>query len=372
MDLIVPTPQGLYCPAGDFHIDPAAPVARAIITHGHGDHARPGSREYWGTDVGFGLLRERLGISAKIHKLRYGEILQFGAAKVSLHPAGHVLGSAQVRIEVDGEVWVVSGDYKREPDPSCAPFEPQKCDVFITESTFALPVYRWPDPSIVAREIFDWWQQCKVDGVCAMLCCYSLGKAQRILAELKIHTDEMVYLHGAMTRLVKLYRDAGVLMLPTDVVTNQPKNFDWKGRLVLAPPGASGTPWVKRFRPLSIGFASGWMRVRGSRRRQAYDRGFVLSDHADWPSLLRTIEETGAKRVLAMHGHTDALVLHLRERGIDAAPLELHHGASPGALNAATEAAAEIAAEAGALDHMSNNASGSTMDQHSELDFSED
>ncbi|MDB5985256.1 MAG: ligase-associated damage response exonuclease [Nevskia sp.] len=346
MDLIVPTPQGLYCPRGDFHIDPSTPVARAVITHGHADHARPGSREYWGAAVGYGLLRERLGLGAKINPLAYSAAIQLGDARVSLHPAGHVLGSAQVRIEVDGAVWVVSGDYKREADPTCAAFEPQPCDVFITESTFALPVYRWPDPLEVAREIFDWWQQCKTDGVCALLCCYSLGKAQRILAELQRHADETVYVHGAMTRLIKLYRSAGVAMLPTDVVTNQPKTFDWRGRLVLAPPGASGTPWLKRFRPLSLSFASGWMQVRGSGRRAAYDRGFVLSDHADWPSLIRTIEQTGAKRVLAMHGHTDVLVSYLRERGIDAQALALHSGVSPNALDAAIEAAAEHCADA--------------------------
>ncbi len=343
MDLIVPTPQGLYCPPGDFHIDPSTPVARAVITHGHADHARPGSREYWGSAAGFGLLRERLGLGAKINRLRYGETFTLGEARVSLHPAGHVLGSAQVRIEAQGQVWVVSGDYKREADPSCAPFEPIACDVFITEATFALPAYCWPDPTEVAREIHDWWQQCKRDGQCALLCCYSLGKLQRILAELLRLTDEKVYLHGAMARLVKIYREAGIAMLPTDIVTNQPKHFDWRGRLVLAPPGASGTHWTKRFRPLSKGFASGWMQVRGSGRRQQYDRGFVLSDHADWPSLIRTIEQTGAKRVLAMHGHTDTLVAYLRERGIDAAPLNLHHGASPNALDAAEEAAAGVA-----------------------------
>jgi len=336
MDLIVPTPQGLYCPPGDFHIDPASPVARAVITHGHGDHARPGSREYWGAAPGYGLLRERLGLTAKIKPLAYGEAIQLGAARVSLHPAGHVLGSAQVRIEAGGAVWVVSGDYKREADPSCAPFEPQRCDVFVTESTFALPAYRWPDPALVVREIHDWWQQCKADGQCALLCCYALGKAQRILAELRRYTDETAYLHGTMTRLVKLYRAAGVALLPTEVVTNQVKTFDWRGRLVLAPPGASGTPWIKRFRPLSLGFASGWMQVAGSGRRPAYDRGFVLSDHADWPSLLRTIEETGAQRVLAMHGHSETLVRYLRERGIDARPLGSDRG---GGLDAAREAA---------------------------------
>lgn len=346
MDLIVPTDAGLYCPPGDFHIDPSVPVARAVITHAHGDHARPGSREYWGAAPGFGLLRERLGLAAPIRSLAYGQQADFNAAKVSLHPAGHVLGSAQVRIEVDGEVWLVSGDYKREADPSCAPFEPLPCDVFVTESTFALPVYRWPEPAEVVREIFDWWQQCKQEGQCAMLCCYALGKAQRLLAELSLHSDETAYLHGAMTRLTRLYREAGVKMLPTDVVTHQPKNFDWRGRLVLAPPGASGTPWIKRFRPLSLGFASGWMRLRGSRRRQAWDRGFVLSDHADWPSLLRTIEETGARRVLAMHGHADALVAYLRARGLAAEVLALHH--RPATLDAAAEAARAAQDEAAA------------------------
>lgn len=343
MDLITVTDKGLYCAAGDFHIDPWRPVARAVITHAHADHARTGSKHYWCSRPGLNLTRARVGFGGGITAVDYGQRFTLGNAQVSLHPAGHVLGSAQVRVEAEGQVWVVSGDYKRDPDPTCAPFEPVPCDVFITEATFALPVYRWQPPEEIAREIFDWWQQCKANGECAVLCAYSLGKAQRVLAELMRFTDEMVYLHGAMTQLVKAYRQEGVAMLPTDTVGNQPKFFDWKGRLVLAPPGAAGTPWIKRFKPASVGFASGWMRVRGSRRRQAWDRGFALSDHADWDGLLKSIEQSGAKRVLATHGNTDALIELLRSRGIDASELntefEGEHGANRG-LDSAEEAAA--------------------------------
>lgn len=346
-DLIEVRDQGLYCPAGDFFVDPWRGVERAVITHGHADHARSGSRHYWAAKPGERLLRERIGYGGGLTALDYGRPARIGAATVSLHPAGHVLGSAQVRIEAQGQVWVVSGDYKRDSDPTCAPFEPVRCDVFVTEATFALPVYRWPAPEAVAREILDWWRECQREGQTAMLCCYAFGKAQRILAELARLTGETAYLHGAMTRLVKLYREAGVAMLPTQAVGDQVRHFDWRGRLVLAPPGASGTPWMKRFRPESLGFASGWMRVRGARRQPAYDRGFVLSDHADWPSLLRTVEDTGARRVLATHGNTDALIGWLRGRGIEAAALSPRFGGQPGAtakpLDAVEEAAAGVA-----------------------------
>lgn len=340
MDLIRVTEHGLYCVPGDFHIDPCKPVARAVITHAHADHARSGSQHYWCATPGLGLTRARIGYASGITAVDYGRPFEIGTARVSLHPAGHVLGSAQVRIESAGQVWVVSGDYKREADPSCAPFEPLRCDVFITEATFAQPAYQWPDPTAVAREILDWWQACKANGQTAVLCCYALGKAQRILAELRCLTDETVYLHGAMAPLVKLYRQAGIAMLPTDVIGNQPKFFDWRGKLLLAPPGAARTPWMKRFAPRSIAFASGWMGVRGSRRRQDWDRGFVLSDHADWNGLLLSIEQTGARRVLTMHGNSDALIAELRARGIEAASLDPHttHRTTQG-LDAAEEAA---------------------------------
>lgn len=321
-DLVIATEAGLYCPAGDFHIDPHRKVPRAVITHAHADHARPGMGHYWGAKPGEGLLRARVGRDSAMTLLDYGERITLGDAIVSLHPAGHVLGSAQVRIEAAGTVWVVSGDYKRCPDPTCLPFEPQACDVFVTEATFALPVYRWDAPADVAKEIFEWWQQCKAEGKTAVLFCYALGKAQRVLAELARYTDETVLLHGAMTPLVEVYRRAGVKMLPTEAVGAPPKGSVFAGRLILAPPGASGTPWMRRFAPYSAGFASGWMRLRGTRRREAYDRGFVMSDHTDWPGLIRSIEETGAKRVLAMHGNTEALLQYLAERGIEAGALQ--------------------------------------------------
>ncbi len=315
-------PQGLYCPAGDFHIDPCRPVETAVITHAHGDHARRGNARVFAAAPGLGVMRERLGRAAAIEAVAYGQPFTLGAARVSLHPAGHILGSSQVRVEVDGEVWVVSGDYKRDADPSCTSFEVVPCDTFITEATFASPVYRWPPAGTVAAEIARWWRSCAEAGETAVLFCYALGKAQRVLAELAALPDqnprEIVYLHAAMTGLVKAYRQAGVVMLPTEAVAAQVKVFNWAGKLVIAPPGAGGTPWMKRFRPFSTGFASGWMQIPEHPRRRGYDRGFVLSDHADWDSLLLTIAQTGARRVLVMHGRSDALIAALRARGLQA------------------------------------------------------
>jgi putative mRNA 3-end processing factor len=320
-DVIELRPEGLYCAAGDFHIDPWRPVPRAVITHAHADHARSGHGRYWAAAPGEGLLRLRLGRELDLNAVPYMEPVRFGSAQVSFHPAGHVLGSAQIRIKTDDGVWVVSGDYKRDPDPTCAAFEPVRCDTFITEATFALPVYRWPDPAQVMAEIDAWWRECAAAGRPAVLFCYALGKAQRVLAGLLAHRSETVYLHGAMTPLVAAYRDAGVTLVPTEPVSDQANDFDWRGRLVLAPPGAGGTPWMRRFRNPATGFVSGWMRIRGNRRRRGYDRGFVLSDHADWDGLLRSIHETGARRVLATHGHSDALVRVLREQGLSAGEL---------------------------------------------------
>jgi len=315
-DLVVLRPEGLYCPAGGFHIDPWRPVPRAVITHGHGDHARTGMGEYHAAASGIPILRWRLGEQA-LHAHDYGEVFPLGGARVSLHPAGHVLGSAQVRIEVDGEVWVASGDYKRQHDPTCAPFEVVPCDTFITEATFGLPVYRWPDTGGVAREIVAWRDECAARGEAAVLLCYALGKAQRLLAELAAHTERPAFLHGAVAAGVQVYRDCGVPMLATRTVAEETKGTDFAGELILAPPSAAGSPWMRRFRRAQTGFASGWMRIRGNRRRRNYDRGFVVSDHADWPALLRTAHETGARRVIATHGDTDALVRVLNGQGID-------------------------------------------------------
>jgi len=327
------TDKGLYCAAGDFHIDPWRPVERALITHAHADHARSGHAQYWATRVSAPILYKRLGANIDLAGVEYGQTLTFGDARVSFHPAGHVLGSAQIRVEVDGEVWVASGDYKREADPTCADFEVVPCDTFITEATFALPVYRWADTAAVAADIHAWWQANAAAGKTSVLFSYSLGKAQRLLAELARFTDDTVYLHGALVPLTEIYREAGVAMLPTQPVSAQGQKADFAGCLVMAPPSAAGSRWMRRFKHHETGFASGWMRIRGNRRRRGYDRGFVLSDHADWPGLIGTIEQTGAARVLATHGRTDVLVAYLRERGLDAAPLATEYADSLEAEN---------------------------------------
>jgi putative mRNA 3-end processing factor len=321
-DLVTLTPEGLYCAPGGFHIDPWRPVERALITHAHGDHARRGSRQYHAARSGVGLLRRRLGPEAMIEGHDFGEPLPFGGATASFHPAGHVLGSAQIRIEASGEVWVVSGDYKRDLDPSCEPHELVPCDVFVTEATFALPIYRWDPVDQVMGALLAWWDANAAAGRASVLFCYALGKAQRVLAEIGRRTDRAVFVHGAIHALLDAYRGEGIALATTAPVGARAKGEGFAGELILAPPSAFGSPWMRRFGDAGTGFASGWMRVRGNRRRRGFERGFVLSDHVDWPGLLRTIEETGARRVLATHGYSDTLARYLREVGLAAEPLE--------------------------------------------------
>ena len=275
-DLVQLRPEGLYCPAGGFYIDPLQPVPLAVITHGHGDHARRGMGTYHCSMDTLPILRWRLGDQLYVPHDE-GVAFMLGETRVSLHPAGHVLGSVQVRIERDGEVWVVSGDCKRQPDPTCRPFEVVPCDTFITEATFGLPVFRWPDTAGVAREIVAWREQCAARGETAILYCYALGKAQRVLAELMAHTDQPALLHGAIAAGVAVYRQAGIPMLATEPVGETPRGSDFAGRLVIAPPSAAGSAWLRRFRQAQHGFASGWMQLRGNRRRRNVDRGFVVS-----------------------------------------------------------------------------------------------
>ncbi len=334
-DLLTLTPAGLACAAGGFWIDPAGAVETAVVTHAHADHARPGSGVYYCAAEGRDLLARRMPEGTRIVPLAYGEAVRLGAARVSLHPAGHVRGSAQVRVEVGGEVWVASGDYKRQPDPTCSAFEPVACDVFITEATFALPIYRWAPTETVVAEIAAWWRENAAAGRASILCTYALGKAQRLLAELarapaaSRPDDARVVLHGAVATLTEVYRAAGVAMLPTTTIGDERaqgggsgRARDYVGALVIAPPSVLGTAWARRFgTDASSAFASGWMLVRGVRRRRGFDRGFVLSDHADWPGLLRTIRETGARRVLATHGAGETLARFLREQGLEASAL---------------------------------------------------
>jgi putative mRNA 3-end processing factor len=319
--LIRLTPQGLYCAAADAWIDPWRPVPRALITHAHADHARPGCGRYWAAEPGEGVLRRRLGRGIRLDPLPYGEEIRIGDAQVSFHPAGHVLGSAQIRLEADGERWLVSGDYKRDADPTCAPFEPVRADVMITEATFGLPVYRWQPGAEVARQIEAWWRQAPQRP--SLLFCYAFGKAQRVLAELHaIGVREEVLLHGAVESLMPAYRQRQIAMVPTRPVSSLPRGEPLAGRLVLAPPSAYRSAWMKRFRLPQTAFVSGWMAVRGARRRRGYGRGFVMSDHADWPGLLRSVRECGAQQVYVTHGQGEGLARYLREEeGIAAAPL---------------------------------------------------
>jgi putative mRNA 3-end processing factor len=321
--MLTATSDGLYCAAGDFHIDPWNPVARAVVTHAHGDHARLGSASYLCAAPGAGLLRRRFGSDTVIETLQYGQRLTLGDVVVSLHPAGHVLGSAQLRLEprsgaVASGVWVVTGDYKRDADPTCAAFEPVACDTFVTESTFGLPIYRWDPTDAVIQDIFGWWNGNAAEGKSSVLFCYTIGKAERILAELARVTDRTVFVHGMMLPMIEAYRDEGVALLPVRSATDQPRGTSFAGELVLAPLPARGTPWMRRLGNHSDAFASGLMRVRGVRRQRAFDRGFVLSDHADWPALLRTVRDTGARRVFATHGHAEPLARFLAEQGWEA------------------------------------------------------
>lgn len=321
MTLLRLTERGLYSEAGDFHVDPWAAVDRAVVTHAHGDHVAWGCGSYLCSNEGLGVLRDRLDPGARIRGLGYGEAISVNGVRVSLHPAGHILGSAQVRLEHAGETWVVSGDYKTDPDPTCSPFEPVRCHTFVTESTFGLPIYRWPPQAEVLADINAWWQANQAAGHASLLFGYALGKAQRLIAGLDPAIGPILT-HGAVERLNARYREAGVALPPTTYAGTVDRKADMSSAIVVAPPSANGSVWVRRFGSHSTGFASGWMLVRGARRRRSLDRGFPLSDHVDWPSLLGAIEATGAERVWVTHGYTEPVVRWLGERGLDAVAVQ--------------------------------------------------
>jgi putative mRNA 3-end processing factor len=311
------TDAGFYCEVGGFHVDPWRPVAHAIVTHAHGDHVAWGCGAYLTSREGAGVLAARLPPEAVVESLPYAERRRLGDVAVSLHPAGHILGSAQVRLEHRGEVWVVSGDYKTDPDPTCTAFEPVRCHTFVTESTFGLPIYSWPPQGEVFAEINGWWRANRDDGRVSLLMGYALGKAQRLIAGLDPGIGPILT-HGAVERMTAAYRAGGISLPPTTYAGTEGGRRDRGGALVVAPPSAAGSPWARRFGDAATGFASGWMRVRGARRRRGVDRGFTLSDHVDWPSLLGAIAATGAERVWVTHGFTAPLVRWLRERGMEA------------------------------------------------------
>lgn len=310
------TDKGIYCPAGDFYIDPWRSVDRALITHGHSDHARWGMGRYLATHDALPVMRHRLG-DITADGIAYGETRRIGDAAVSFHPAGHVPGSAQIRVEVGGEIWVASGDYKVVDDRLSDPFEPVKCHHFITESTFGLPVFRWTDQADVAAEINAWWANCAATGKTAFLGAYALGKAQRLLTMLNPEIGPILT-HSATENTNQVMRDQGIT-LPSTVLANADLNpKDYPGAIVLAPPSALGSAWSKKFGPQETAFASGWMAIRGVRRRRAGDRGFVISDHADWDGLLSAIKETEAENIYVTHGYTDVFTRYLNDTGYNA------------------------------------------------------
>ena len=336
--LIVSRPEGLYCPEGEFFIDPWRPVDRAVITHAHSDHARRGNAHYLAHRSSAELLRIRLGADISLQTLDYGEAIEHRGVRVSLHPAGHVLGSAQVRLERRGRVWVASGDYKLADDGTCPPFQPVRCDTFITESTFGLPIYRWPHQADLFADINNWWQRNAAAGRASILFCYAFGKAQRILRGVDSAIGPIVC-HGAAEPLNAVYRAAGVPLPQTFRVTDEAMNKSALSRaLVLAPPSAAGSPWLRRFGDYSDAFASGWMQLRGARRRRGVYRGFVMSDHADWPALHRAIGGTRAGQVFVTHGSIAVMVRYLREQGLDAQAFATEYGREEEADPVPTEA----------------------------------
>ena len=311
--------EGLYCEAGDFYIDPRGQVERALVTHAHSDHARSGHAHYLVSQSCLPLIKLRLGADISVEGIPFAERRKIGDAVVSFHPAGHILGSSQIRVEVGGRVWVVSGDYKPQPDRSCESFELVKCDVFVSECTFGLPVYRWEPEAVIHQQINQWWQENAEAGHPSILFAYSLGKAQRVLAGLD-QSIGPIFAHGAVHPFLPVYQESGV-SLP-DVKKPKENSGDWAGSIIIAPPAVEDAGWIRRFKGASRAFASGWMAVRGARRRRNLDRGFVLSDHADWAGLLEVIKGTGAEMIKLTHGDGAPLARYLQERGIGASVLE--------------------------------------------------
>ena len=317
MDLLEFTGNGIYCPLADVYLDPWKPVPKALVSHGHSDHASWGHGSYLCTTSAAPVIKHRLNLSGNIQAINYGIPVFINGVEFSFHPAGHIPGSAQIRVAHNGEVWVFSGDYKLESDGISESFEPLKCHTFITESTFGLPVYKWKPQREVFDDINQWWRRNQSSGKVTILVGYALGKSQRILRNVD-HSIGKIFVHGAIDSMTQILRAQQIELPPTIYVTNEMKKKDFEGALVVCPPSAIGSPWLRKFDPYSLGIASGWMGLRGARRRRGADRGFVLSDHADWTDLNRAVEATGAQRVFVTHGYSDVFAHWLSEKGIEA------------------------------------------------------
>lgn len=309
------TNKGIYCEAADVYLDPWKPVDKAIITHGHADHSCWGHKKYITHRRNAPIVKHRLG-DVNITGKGWGESFNINGVKFSLHPAGHIIGSSQIRVEHKGEVWVFTGDYKIEDDGLATPYESVKCHTFITECTFGLPAFLWTPQEEVVNDINNWWAENKANGQTSVLFGYSLGKAQRLLKHLDTSIGK-IYTHGAVENMTNALRE--LVDLPeTVLITKDTKKEDIKGNIVIAPPSAHGSTWIRKMTPFVTASASGWMAFRGARRRRAIDKGFVLSDHCDWPGLLKAIKDTGADKVICTHGYTDVFSKYLRELGYDA------------------------------------------------------
>ncbi len=335
MNLLEFTNHGIYCPQADVYIDPWRPVGRALITHGHSDHARWGHQHYLCTERAAPVIRYRLG-DIHLETVAYGEKRVINGVEISFHPAGHVVGSAQIRLAYKGEVWVVSGDYKLSDDGLAEAFEPLRCHTFITECTFGLPVYRWQPQRAVFQDINNWWRANQANGKVSLLSGYALGKAQRILRHLE-HSIGKIYTHGAIENVNEVLRNQGIALPNTIRVTPEIPKKDFTGSIIIAPPAALDGTWARKFQPVSTGIASGWMSLRGARRRRAADRGFVLSDHADWTELHTAIQATGAERIFVTHGYTGIFKKWLQEQGYDAHEVSTEYEGELGEVNEGKE-----------------------------------
>ena len=337
---------GIYCPLADVYLDPWKPVKKALITHGHSDHARWGHEQYLCTVSASPVIRHRLQLTTNLQTIGFGEILTINGVQFSYHPAGHIPGSAQIRVEHKGEVWVFSGDYKLQSDGISEPFELQQCHSFITESTFGLPIYKWKPQHEVFQEINEWWRKNQVEGKVSVIAGYSLGKAQRILRNVDASIGK-IFVHGAVETTTQILRAQKLLLPETIRVTPEMKKKDFEGALVVCPPSAVGSPWLRRFDPYSLGIASGWMNLRGARRRRGADRGFILSDHADWDELNQVIYGTGAGKVYVTHGYSEIFSQWLNENGIQSEIVKTQY---EGELSEIVEGVDHEANVAGAMD----------------------
>lgn len=315
------TSSGLYCPIADIYIDPWKPVDRAIITHAHADHARIGNMKYIAHKDSVPLLKHQLGMYINVESLEYGQTISINGVKFSLHPAGHIIGSAQVRVEYKGEVWVISGDYKLDNDGISVPFEPVKCDVFVTESTFGLPIFKWRSQQEVFNEINSWWSQNVSEGKTSVLIGYALGKAQRLLCNLDTNIGE-IYVHRSIENINQVLRANGTFIPKVKTTDPTINGENIKNALILAPPSSLNSPWINKFNPSSIAVASGWMSLRGVRRKRNIDRGFIISDHADWDQLKTAVKESGASTVYVTHGYCSSFSRWLNENGFQSKEIQ--------------------------------------------------